>query len=85
MGAGERVHVRLQLQTSAELRLPPLGRDSEGEGWLTQGSSGAASSERDCWSGDDGCSDGGRFAELNDARGGGTGSGAGSSPKRGSV
>ena len=41
------------------------GSDSgEDEGWLTQGSAGAASSMGDYWSGDDGCSDGGRFAAL---------------------
>ena len=41
------------------------GSDSDGdEGWLTQGSSGAASGMGDYWSGDDGCSDGGRFAAL---------------------
>ena len=41
------------------------GSDSgEDEGWLTQGSSGAASSMGDYWSSDDGCSDGGRFAAI---------------------
>ena len=41
MGAGERVHVRLQLQTSAELRLSPFPR---GDAAL-QGREGAADEE----------------------------------------
>ena len=36
----------------------------EDDGWRTQGSSGAASSAEDYWSGGDDCSDGGRFAAL---------------------
>ena len=47
----------------------------EDEGWRTQDSSGAASSTRDSGSGDDGCSDGGRFAALgvgDEKLGGGT-------------
>ena len=102
----------------------------EGEGWRTQGSSGAAPNARDYGSGDDGCSDGGTteagslrsgsstrgrrrrsfvvwgcsVVELtfaltearrvgngsggsgsSGARGGGTASGAGSSPERGNM
>ena len=41
MGAGERVHVRLQLQASAELRLPPFPRGNA----ALQGREGAADEE----------------------------------------